>query len=323
MSRYGSPSFAVLLADGYDLLAAKVQNVSHKVEAAQEASHGLGDRFQAQSPTGMHVATLTQDGAFFDDATAGMHEALNSAQATSRILTFAYLGNVIGNAFVGLEGVYAMAYEVLAKNGLLTKANVTYAVSGQLDRGIILQAHEAKTADWNTEAADSVDYAGESSQQVIPITSNSQANPTVVTTPVPHGLTSGDVIIISGVSGSSPTINGERTATVISPTTFSVPVDTSAGSGGTGGSFVRANSANGGVGYQQVSALSGFTGFVGKIRDSADDVTYADLITFANVTSAPNAQRIAVSGTVDRYLAYDGNVTGSGSITPFVGFSRS
>jgi len=83
-----------------------------------------------------------------------------------------------------------------------------------------------------------------------------------------------------------------------------------------------ASSANGAAGYQQVTALSGFSGFIGKIRDSSDDITYADLITFADVTAAPNAQRVTAAGTVDRYLSYDGDVTGSGSITVFSGLSR-
>jgi hypothetical protein len=88
---------------------------------------------------------------------------------------------------------------------------------------------------------------------------------------------------------------------------------------------VRANSNNGGVGYQLVSALT-VTGHIGKIRDSADNTTFADLITFANVTAPPPdasaSQRIAVSGVVDRYLCYDGNVTGAGVVKPFVGFKR-
>lgn len=323
MSKYGSPSFSVLLADGYNLLAAKVQNFRHKVTAVQQQTNGLGDAMQAHTPTGAKMATLTQDGAFFEDATAGMHAGLNSAQGTSRVLSFAHAGNVVGRPFVGVEGTYAMAYEVLAENEKLTKANAQYQVTGQVDRGVILQPHEAKTADWNTESASEVDYTLDPSQQVIPIASNSQANPSVVTTSIPHGLTTGDIVLISGVSGSSPTINGQRTVTVLSTTTFSVAVDTSAGAGGTGGSFVRANSANGGVGYLQVSAASGFTNFVGKIRDSADDVTYADLITFDDNVVAPFAQRKTVAGVVDRYLAFDGNVTGTGSITPFVGFARS
>ncbi len=85
---------------------------------------------------------------------------------------------------------------------------------------------------------------------------------------------------------------------------------------------MRANSSNGAVGYQMVTALSGFTGFVGKLRDSADDTTYADLISFANVTSAPGKERATVSGVVDRYMSYDGDVTGSGSIDVFCMLSR-
>ena len=83
-----------------------------------------------------------------------------------------------------------------------------------------------------------------------------------------------------------------------------------------------ASSANGGAGYLHVTALSGFTGFVGKIRHSADDTTYADLVTFTNVASAPAAQRVTAAGTVNRHLAFDGNVTGSGSITVMAGFCR-
>jgi len=83
-----------------------------------------------------------------------------------------------------------------------------------------------------------------------------------------------------------------------------------------------ASSSGGGAGYLHVTALSGFTGFVGKIRHSADDSTYADLVTFSNVTSAPAAQRGTVAGTVNRHLAFDGNVTGSGSITVMAGFAR-
>lgn len=82
------------------------------------------------------------------------------------------------------------------------------------------------------------------------------------------------------------------------------------------------SSAAGGSGYLQVTALSGFTGFIGKIRHSADDSTYADLVTFTNVTSAPAAQRVTVAGTVNRHLAFNGDVTGSGSIQVMAGFCR-
>jgi hypothetical protein len=83
-----------------------------------------------------------------------------------------------------------------------------------------------------------------------------------------------------------------------------------------------ASSADGGFAFQQISAFTGFDGFVGKIRDSADDVTYADLATFANVTAGPAAEVVEVAGTVDRYLSFDGDVDGTGSITLLAGFAR-
>jgi len=83
-----------------------------------------------------------------------------------------------------------------------------------------------------------------------------------------------------------------------------------------------ASSANGGTGVLSVSQLAGLTGCVFKIQHSPDDAAWADLISFTNVTTAPNAQRIDVTGTVDRYLRVDRNVAGTGSITALAGFSR-
>lgn len=322
------PGSAWLFVDGYDLRLMKLKGASFKIEALTEETDGLGDNFVDNTPTGKSRVTVAQTGGLFDTAAGSSHAAFaaampSSPQATPRILCCGLAGQTVGEMFYGIEGVFSSVYEVLADLGLLTKANVEYKAVGQRDRGQILQPLADKTADWNTKTlGTSVDYTADTLQRVMPITSNSQANPTVVTTPVPHGLTTGDIILIAGVSGSSPTINGERTVTVISATTFSVPVNTSGGTGGTGGSFVRANSANGGVGYLHIKSATGFTNFVAKIRDSADDTTYADLITFDDSVTAPSAQRKTVSGVVDRYLSVDGNVTGTGSITVFVGFAR-
>ena len=324
--KYGSAS-GWLLVDGFNLTAAKLQGLRCKVESVTERTDGLGDAYPAHTPVGLSKVELAQDGAFWDTSTGQIHDALEdhlgtSPQRTARIACCGFAGHTIGESFVGLQGAFTHEYEVLGQRENLTKANAAYRITGQVDHGVILQGLAAKTADWNTERADAVDYTAETTQRVLPITSNSQAHPSVVTTPVDHGLTSGDSVVIAGVLGSNADINGEQTVTVLSPTTFSVPVDATT-SPGTGGTFVRANSANGAVGYQQVTAFSGFTGFIGKIRDSADDITFADLITFADVTRAPAKERATVAGTIDRYLAYDGHVTGSGSITVFVGLSRS
>jgi hypothetical protein len=322
--KYGSPSFSVLLVDGRSLLAAKVKGVTHRVESLHEPGTGLGDSWEAIALTGMQRATLTQDEAFFDDTTASVHDAFKTPSTSPKVVGFGYGGNSIGAPFVGLEGTYAQDYGVLAKVGGLTKANVTYRVSGRLDRGRIISEHVSKAASWNTKTDGSpVDPLTDPTKLVIPITSSSVGLPGIITTPVPHGLTTADLISISGHVGVTPDINdGSRTVTVISATTFSVEDNVTVG--GTGGQLVRLNSRLGGAGYQFVSALSGITGFIGKIRSSPDDVTYTDLLTFTNVTAAPAAERVTVAAgaVIDRYLCYSGTFTGTGAITVCIGFAR-
>jgi len=322
--KYGGKS-VFFFADGYNLITAKLKGLRFKVTAMTEDVTGLGDSAEAHLPTGLSKAELSQDGGFFDTAALQTHAAHSGSvpttpQAPVRTVCAGFAGATIGEMFIGFIGAFTGAYEVLAQLGSLTKANVEYTISGQLDRGQILQPLATKTADWDTQSTP-VDYTLDPQQRVIPITSNSQANPSVVTCPVPHGLTSGDIILIAGVSSSNADINGQQTATVIDTLTFSVAVDASV-SAGTGGTFVRANTADGGVGYQQNTEGSGFTNFVGTIQDSPDDITYATLVAFTDSVSDPVAERVTVSGTVDRYLAYDGNVTGSGTIGVFAGFCR-
>jgi hypothetical protein len=58
----------------------------------------------------------------------------------------------------------------------------------------------------------------------ISLTGNTVANPTVVTCSVPHLICTGDSVTISG-SNSTPVIDGTHTITVLSSTTFSIPVN--------------------------------------------------------------------------------------------------
>lgn len=321
MAQFGSNSFAFFLAGGYDLMASKLQGFSWKTEDLTTMTHGLGDTAELPAKVGITKYTLTQSGGFFDSTANQMHDRMKAGTGSADVVCFGVAGNAVGAPFVGCLGALHTTYEVLAQNGDLTKANAAYQTNNNAYPGQVVQPWATKTADWNTKTlGTTVDYSTDPSQTVIPITSNTLANPTVVTTTVPHGLTTGQVILISGVATSDPTINGERTVTVTSTTTFTVPVNVT--TAGTGGSFVKCSTVNGGYGFQQVSAFSGFTGFVGEIRDSADDTTYAALTTFTNVTSGPIAQSVSASGTVDRYLSYDGNVVGSGSITAMAGFCR-
>ncbi|HLA65028.1 MAG TPA: hypothetical protein VK600_00435 [Candidatus Saccharimonadales bacterium] len=64
------------------------------------------------------------------------------------------------------------------------------------------------------------------------ISGNTAASPTVVTTTAAHGLVTGDTVLISG-SNSTPLIDGTWTVTVLTTTTFSIPVNvTIAGTAG-------------------------------------------------------------------------------------------
>ena len=71
------------------------------------------------------------------------------------------------------------------------------------------------------------------------ISGNTAANPTVVTTSIPHGLSNNEQVVISG-SNSTPSINGLYNITYISPTTFSIPVNVTV-PGTTGGLSTLAN----------------------------------------------------------------------------------
>ncbi len=85
-----------------------------------------------------------------------------------------------------------------------------------------------------------------------------------------------------------------------------------------------ASSANGGAGTLHVptNTVGGNTTI--KIQHSANDATWADLISFTVVGSSAKTSEIkAVSGTVNRYLRATASTAGSsGAITFMVAFSR-
>lgn len=88
-----------------------------------------------------------------------------------------------------------------------------------------------------------------------------------------------------------------------------------------------ASSAAGGAGILEVEnlTLGGYDDVTVKVRDSTDDVVWADLVTFTDVSAAKTAQRSAVTGTVDRYLSHSWLFNGAGtgqSIKYAVSFAR-
>jgi len=82
-----------------------------------------------------------------------------------------------------------------------------------------------------------------------------------------------------------------------------------------------ASSANGAVAHLHVTAFSGLTSNAISIEHSTNNSTWATLATFTTVTAA-TTQRLAVTGTVNRYLRVVDDVTGTGSCTRLVAFAR-
>lgn len=94
---------------------------------------------------------------------------------------------------------------------------------------------------------------------------------------------------------------------------------------GTGAAQDNTNtSSNGGVGFLHVTANTrdGATDF--KVQHSADNVSWVDLVTFASVSAtSTTAQRVAVTGTVNRYVRASHAPGGSsGSVTYTMAFAR-
>jgi len=166
MPKAGSAQFAVLALDGANLLGAKPKQFSWKPDVLQEDTTGLGDGWADWTPTGIRRATVTQSGAYFDTALAGMHAALSGMTLPARTLVWSPDGVLLCQA----TGALTVAYEVLASNGALTKANVEYRISGRLDiGGTIVQVADPQTASWTGPTIDGgalTSAGGSASQQV-------------------------------------------------------------------------------------------------------------------------------------------------------------
>ena len=337
MSKYASSSVSVLV-DGYDLTPVLVETVSRSTEAITQPTAPFGTASEAHEPVGLVKHTLSLGGALYDQAVDPLHPGFiaDGGVGESRIVCVTNEGQTKAKNFTGYAGAYSQKSEAVVTNGQLVKSNVSFIVSGAAEEGVILQELAAKTADWTTETSDAVDAADDASSQHIAVTSVSVANPSVITTDFVHGLASGDVVAFFDVIGDvAPDINDNpdaaeawkligHTVTVTGTTTFTIPVNVT--NDGTGGYCVVVQRAKGGAGYLQVTDGATVTNFVGTVRHSVDNSSWADLVVFTDTTTDfDTAQRVATATTttaVRRYLAFKGDVTGSGSITVFAGFAR-
>ena len=68
-----------------------------------------------------------------------------------------------------------------------------------------------------------------------------------------------------------------------------------------------ASNTSGGAGYLQLTSFAGATQITPRLLDSADNITYSALVTFTSATAGgyPTAERKAIAGAIQRYVAYD------------------
>lgn len=113
---------------------------------------------------------------------------------------------------------------------LITAVGATTIVIGALDttgqapNQVLTGSPQPFVLGGNTKITDLTNYG------VVFGLSFSNANPTIVTTNIPHGFSNGDLITATGFdNGTSSFINGlinkQNFITVLTPTTFSIPVD--------------------------------------------------------------------------------------------------
>lgn len=326
MSKYSGTQFSLFLVDGYNLAPALSETADYEKESITQATNPFTAASEQNTPVGLEKASFKVGGGFFDPVTDPIHTALGQVVGVVRTICAAFEGNVVGRKFIGSAGTYSQKYAVMDVKDNLTKANVTYLVSGAIDEGVIVQNLAQFAADWDTKTggagvADSpVDNVVDVSNQTFHVTSNSGANPTSLLTPVPHGLVNGEQVYIFGVNRTVIGSSAVYAVTIVDSTHFTIPLD-GAVAGNVIREYVRIKSSNGGAGYLQVTQFAGLTGFIGKIMHSPDDITYVTLITFSNATGITK-ERKTVAGVVDRFLSFNGDITGAGSITVFSGFSR-
>lgn len=151
--KHGSSEFATFLVNGCNMLTAKPKAVTWKIESLMERTDGLGDTYEAMSPTGLSKLTLSQAGAFWDTTVKGLHDQFKTPSIVPYTVVLGPAGVGPGAIAYTIQGVVTASYEVVAQVGALTKANVTYQVNGPAATGELVQPYTSYTADWDTKTA--------------------------------------------------------------------------------------------------------------------------------------------------------------------------
>jgi len=299
-----------LLVGGYNLIGDGDRVNSLKLPDATatiEETTGLGTNVPIHKATGHKEYDDIEVAGWFSDATDSINVALAAGHSqTARVFMGGDAGKVAGDPFQGGTAL-DMVYKRRGEPKMLQKADGSLKVTDVVHHGVLLKALAAVTADGDTKAA-----SHDIGASTVVVSTSSVANPSVIATATPHGLDSGDTVTIAGHAGSTPSINGDHVATVLTPTTFTIPVNVTVG--GTGGTARRIKTSGGAWSYAEVPSLTlgGHTNLTFEFWDSVDNAVWVTLGTVV-FTTGPNAGRVQDTGTINRYTAVSWDFTGAGS----------
>jgi hypothetical protein len=324
------PVDAWLLVGGVDLTP-DTHEMSDSTSQILEEVRPFGATFDKTLPIGVGQVGLTSGGGLYTDRAKGMIAALQTKVGTRQLTAYGFEGNEVGAGCTLIDGPIVSKFNRVADIGALTKASPEYVVTGEPFRGVVLHGREdEETADFDTEAEPADHALAPFNRSIAVATSTLVSSSPAVTsieTSTPHGLTSGDTVLLAGHT-STPDINGHYVATVTGPSAFTIEAVTAAGSpGGTGGTITKTSSPGGFADCHVVELdLDTHTGLDLDVITSADGITFAPCGSFATITATvgTHAQRIELTGPIERYTAVDGDFAGAGSPTAkvFVGIYR-
>ena len=225
MAKYSGANVGFLLVGGRDL-AAVSSDLTDDRESVTEETTPLGPTgtWQAHTPVGAFRSTLTQNG-WYNDAALSNHEAFTGKQETLQVVAYAPEGNTVGKRMVQFAGAMAGKLQRLFAKDALTKCNVTYSVSGNVDDGRILHDLKQETTATGHTNASSVSEAALTSNggaAVLQVTQLALGGYTSATVTVRHSsdnITFADLVAMTPVNASTNPVPGAERKLVAAGTT--------------------------------------------------------------------------------------------------------
>ena len=163
-------------------------------------------------------------------------------------------GSAVNGSLIALNGAvtFSSATTVAEQNGPVSSptTNITILIREPVDQVYL--------AELKVDSSNSFIEFPQASISVIsdnldPIFNIAAGNPSVITTTFPHGFITGDQVLIAN-SNSTPAVNSIYPVIVLSPTTFSIPVNVTVA--GTSGTVVKYRTTND-KGAIKISGLPG------------------------------------------------------------------